>query len=480
MGYPFQEPPMSEATQLAANVPTRTESDSMGKIDVPTDRYYGAQTARSLIHFAIGKDTMPPELIRAFGILKKAAALVNQDLGKLPADKTALITQAADEVIAGKLNEHFPLRIWQTGSGTQTNMNVNEVISNRAIEISGGQMGSKKPIHPNDDVNMSQSSNDTFPAAMHIAAATETRQRLLPAVKKLRDALDAKAREFADIVKIGRTHLQDATPLTVGQEFSGYVNLLDRDGGRIAMALDGLYDLAIGGTAVGTGLNAHPEFAERAAKKIAELTGLPFRSHPNKFAALSAHDELVFASGALKTLAASLMKIANDIRWLASGPRCGLGELTLPENEPGSSIMPGKVNPTQAEALTMVAVQVMGNDAAIGFAGSQGNFELNVFKPVIIFNYLHSVELLADACNSFVDHCVTGIEVDRDQIDHYVHNSLMLVTALAPKIGYDAAAQVAKAAHHSHISLREAAIKLGFVSAEEFDALVKPEDMTHP
>jgi fumarate hydratase class II len=471
---------MSEATELAINVPTRTESDSMGKIDVPADRYYGAQTARSLIHFAIGKDTMPPELIRAFGILKKAAALVNQDLGKLTADKTALIAQAADEVIAGKLNDHFPLRIWQTGSGTQTNMNVNEVISNRAIEIVGGVMGSKKPIHPNDDVNMSQSSNDTFPAAMHIAAATETRQRLLPAVKKLRDALDAKAREFADIVKIGRTHLQDATPLTVGQEFSGYVNLLDRDGGRIAVALDGLYDLAIGGTAVGTGLNAHPEFAERAAKKIAELTGLPFRSHPNKFAALSAHDELVFASGALKTLATSLMKIANDIRWLASGPRCGLGELSLPENEPGSSIMPGKVNPTQAEALTMVAVQVMGNDAAIGFAGSQGNFELNVFKPVIIFNYLHSVELLADASDSFVDHCVVGIEVNRDQIDHYVQNSLMLVTALAPKIGYDAAAQVAKAAHHSHISLREAAIKLGFVSAEEFDALVKPENMTHP
>jgi fumarate hydratase class II len=463
-----------------ASIVTRTESDSMGKIDVPADRYYGAQTARSLIHFAIGKDTMPPQLIRAFGVLKKAAALVNEDLGKLPADKTALITQAADEVIAGKLNEHFPLRIWQTGSGTQTNMNVNEVISNRAIEISGGTMGSKKPIHPNDDVNMSQSSNDTFPAAMHIAAATETRQKLLPAVKKLRDALEAKGKEFADIVKIGRTHLQDATPLTVGQEFSGYVNLLDRDGGRIHMALDGLYDLAIGGTAVGTGLNAHPEFADRAAKKIAELTGLPFRSHPNKFAALSAHDELVFASGALKTLAASLMKIANDIRWLASGPRCGLGELSLPENEPGSSIMPGKVNPTQAEALTMVAVQVMGNDAAIGFAGSQGNFELNVFKPVIIFNYLHSVELLADASNSFVDHCVTGIEANRDQIDHYVHNSLKLVTALAPKIGYDAAAQVAKAAHHSHISLREAAIKLGFVSAEEFDALVKPEDMTHP
>ncbi len=468
---------MSEATKQAhlpeTVAPTRTETDSMGPIEVPADRYYGAQTARSLIHFAIGKDIMPPELIRAFGILKKAAALVNQDLGKLTFDKTRLITQAADEVISGKLNEHFPLRIWQTGSGTQTNMNVNEVISNRAIEIAGGVLGSKKPIHPNDDVNMSQSSNDTFPTAMHIAAATETARKLLPAVKKLRDVLDAKAREFKGIVKIGRTHLQDATPLTVDQEFGGWVNLLDRDGGRIAVALDGLYDLAIGGTAVGTGLNAHPEFAERAARKIADLTGLPFRSHPNKFASLSAHDEIVFASGALKTLAASVMKIANDVRWLASG-------LTLPENEPGSSIMPGKVNPTQSEALTMVAVQVMGNDAAIGFAGSQGNFELNVFKPVMVFNYLHSVELLADACNSFVDHCVAGIEVNRAQIDSYVQNSLMLVTALAPKIGYDNAAKVAKAAHHSGISLREAAIKLGYVTAEEFDALVRPEDMTHP
>jgi fumarate hydratase class II len=471
---------MSEALKPSTTALTRTESDSMGKIEVPADRYYGAQTARSLIHFNIGKDTMPPELIRAFGILKKACALVNEGLGKLPVAKASLITLAADEVIEGKLNAHFPLRIWQTGSGTQTNMNVNEVISNRAIEIDGGVMGSKQPIHPNDDVNMSQSSNDTFPAAMHIAAATETARRLLPAVKNLRDALDAKAKEFANIVKIGRTHLQDATPLTLGQEFSGYVNMLDRDGGRIFVALDGLYDLAIGGTAVGTGLNAHPEFAERAAKKIAELTGLPFRSHPNKFAALSAHDELVFASGALKTLAASLMKIANDIRWLASGPRCGLGELILPENEPGSSIMPGKVNPTQAEALTMVAVQVMGNDAAIGFAGSQGNFELNVFKPVMIFNYLHSVELLADSCNSFVSHCVQGIEANHTQIEHYVHNSLMLVTALAPKIGYDQAAQVAKAAHHSGISLREAALKLGYVTPEEFDALVKPEDMTHP
>src|SRR4030088_522689 len=459
---------------------TRTESDSMGKMEVPADRYYGAQTARSLIHFAIGKDTMPPEVISAFGVLKKAAALVNQDLGKLTPEKSRLIVQAADEVIAGKLHEHFPLRVWQTGSGTQTNMNANEVVSNRAIEISGGVMGSKKPIHPNDDVNMSQSSNDTFPTAMHIAAAAETARKLLPAVKNLRDALDAKAKEFVGIVKIGRTHLQDATPLTVGQEFSGWVSLLDRDIERINTALQGLYDLAIGGTAVGTGLNAHPEFAERAARKISELAGLPFRSHPNKFAALSAHDEIVFASGALKTLAASLMKIANDVRWLASGPRCGLGELTIPENEPGSSIMPGKVNPTQSEAVTMVAVQVLGNDAAIGFAGSQGNFELNVFKPVMIFNYLHSVELLADASNSFVDHCIVGIEVDRAQIDRYVKNSLMLVTALAPKIGYDNAAKVAHTAHHEHSSLRAAAIKLGFITGEEFDVLVRAEDMTHP
>jgi fumarate hydratase, class II len=468
------------APTIPPGVPTRTESDSMGKIDVPADRYYGAQTARSLIHFAIGRDTMPAELIRAFGILKKASALVNQDLGKLPAEKAKLITQAADEVISGKLNEHFPLRIWQTGSGTQTNMNVNEVIGNRAIEIAGGVMGSKKPIHPNDDVNMSQSSNDTFPTAMHIAAAWETRHRLLPAIAKLRDALDGKAKEFGPIVKIGRTHLQDATPLTVEQEFSGWVSLLDRDFMRTSEVLLGLLDLAIGGTAVGTGLNAHPEFAERAAKKISELTGMPFRSHPNKFASLSAHDEIVFASGALKTLAASLMKIANDIRWLASGPRCGLGELSLPENEPGSSIMPGKVNPTQCEALTMVAVQVMGNDAAIGFAGSQGNFELNVYKPVMIFNYLHSVELLADSCNSFVDHCVVGMQVNREHMQAHLHNSLMLVTALAPKIGYDNAAMVAKTAHKGHKSLRETAIELGFLSGEEFDALVKPEDMTHP
>src|ERR1700730_4272907 len=460
--------------------PHRTESDSMGKIEVPVDRYYGAQTARSLIHFDIGRDTMPPELIHAFGILKKAAALVNQDLGKLPSEKARWIVQAADEVISGTLDEHFPLHIWQTGSGTQTNMNANEVISNRAIEIAGGVMGSKKPIHPNDDVNMSQSSNDTFPTAMHIAAASRVAEVLIPAVERLRDTIDAKARGFGNVVKIGRTHLMDATPLTVGQEMSGWSSMLARNIARLKQVLPGLYDLAIGGTAVGTGLNAHPEFAERAAKKISELTGLPFRSHPNKFAALSAHDEIVFASGALKTLAASLMKIANDIRWLASGPRAGLGELTLPENEPGSSIMPGKVNPTQCEALTMVATQVMGNDAAIGFAGSQGNFELNVFKPVMIFNYLHSVELLADACNSFVEHCAHGIEVNRAKIDHYVKTSLMLVTALAPKIGYDNAAKVAHTAHHEHSSLRQAAIKLGFITGEEFDQLVRAEDMTHP
>jgi len=462
-----------------AQTKSRIESDSMGKIEVPADRYYGAQTARSLIHFDIGTDTMPPELIRAFGILKKAAALVNQDLGKLSPDKAKLIVQAADEVIAGKLNGHFPLRIWQTGSGTQTNMNANEVISNRAIEIAGGVMGSKKPIHPNDDVNMSQSSNDTFPTAMHISAASRVAQDLIPSVERLRDALDAKAREFASVVKIGRTHLMDATPLTVGQEMSGWVSLLSRDVDRIGEALWGLYDLAIGGTAVGTGLNAHPEFAERAAKKIVELTGLPFESHPNKFAALSAHDEVVFASGALKTLAASLMKIANDVRWLASGPRAGFGELTLPENEPGSSIMPGKVNPTQSEAMTMVAVQVMGNDAAIGFAGSQGNFELNVFKPVIIYNFLHSVRLLTDACRSFREHCVAGMGIDAERIAHYVNSSLMLVTALTPKIGYDKAAEIAKKAHHENLSLREAALKLGYLTEKEFDEIVQPEKMTH-
>ncbi|MBA2703303.1 MAG: class II fumarate hydratase [Blastocatellia bacterium] len=458
---------------------TRSETDSMGQIEVPADKYWGAQTQRSLIHFAIGDDRMPREMIRALGILKKAAAIVNQELGKLPSDKLKLIEQAADEVIAGKLDDHFPLRVWQTGSGTQTNMNANEVISNRAIEIAGGVPGSKEPVHPNDDVNMSQSSNDTFPTAMYIAAA-EQLTWLIPEIQNVHDAIAAKAEEFKDVVKIGRTHLQDATPITVGQEMSGWASLLERDIERLKMTLPGVLDLAIGGTAVGTGLNSHPEFSERAAKKIAELTGLAFKSHPNKFAALSAHDEIIFASGALKTLAASLMKIANDIRWLASGPRCGLGELTLPENEPGSSIMPGKVNPTQSEAMTMVAVQVFGNDTAITIAGSQGNFELNVYKPVMIHNFLHSIRLLHDACHSFVEYCIKGIELNREQIDHYLKNSLMLVTALNPHIGYDKAAQVAKNAHKKKISLRESAVELGYLSGEEFDKYVKPEEMTHP
>jgi fumarate hydratase, class II len=471
---------MAEQTTISAARSTRNESDSMGTIEVASDRYWGAQTERSLLHFAIGHDVMPREMVRALGVLKKAAALVNVDLKKLSPEKARLIIRAADEVIEGKLDAHFPLRIWQTGSGTQTNMNANEVISNRAIEIAGGVMGSKKPIHPNDDVNMSQSSNDTFPTAMHIAAAEQVHNRLIPAVREVAAAIEAKAREFAGIVKIGRTHLQDATPVTVDQEMNGWAALVRADVTRLEQALEGLYQLAIGGTAVGTGLNAHPEFAERAARKIAELTGLPFRSHPNKFAALSAHDEIVFASGALKTLAASLMKIANDIRWLASGPRCGLGELVLPENEPGSSIMPGKVNPTQCEAITMVAVQVFGNDAAIGFAGSQGNFELNVFKPVMIHNFLHSVRLIADACHGFVEYAIKGMEINREQIDEYVKNSLMLVTALSPHIGYDKAAKVAHTAHHEKMSLREAALKLGYLSGEDFDRLVRPGEMTHP
>ena len=451
----------------------------MGQIEVAADKYWGAQTERSLHHFNIGHDVMPRELIRALGILKKACAIVNNEIGKLPDDKLKLIVQACDEVIAGKLDQHFPLRVWQTGSGTQTNMNANEVISNRAIEIAGGVMGSKLPIHPNDDVNMSQSSNDTFPAAMHIAAA-EQMNKLIPRVQEVHNAIDAKAAEFKDVVKIGRTHLQDATPLTVGQEMSGWASLLARDIDRMNLTLPGLYDLAIGGTAVGTGLNAHPEFAERAAKKIAELTGLPFKSHPNKFAALSAHDEIVFCSGSLKTLAASLMKIANDVRWLASGPRCGLGELTIPENEPGSSIMPGKVNPTQSEAMTMVAVQVMGNDAAIGFAGSQGNFELNVFKPVMIHNLLHSIRLMHDACHGFVEYCLAGLTINREKIDEHLRDSLMLVTALNPHIGYDNSAKIAKNAHKKGISLRASAIELGLLTGEQFDAWVKPEEMTHP
>ena len=463
---------------------TRVETDSMGAIDVPSDKYYGAQSARSLIHFDIGddqtpRDVMPREVIRAMGILKKAAALVNADLGKLDAEKTDLIVRAADEVIEGKLNDHFPLRAWQTGSGTQTNMNVNEVISNRAIELAGGVMGSKKPIHPNDHVNMSQSSNDTFPTAMHMAAAQAIID-MLPAVQQLRDALDVKAKQWSGIVKVGRTHLQDATPLTLGQEFSGYVAQLDRAIVDIEFALDKLYDLAIGGTAVGTGLNAHPEFAVRAAAKIAELTGLPFRSHPNKFAALASHDEFVFASGALKQLGAALMKIANDIRWLASGPRAGIGELILPENEPGSSIMPGKVNPTQSEAMTMVVVQVYGNDTAISFAASQGNFELNVFNPVMIYNFLHSCRLLRDGCTMFRIHAVEGLQANEPVIAGYLAQSLMTVTALAPHIGYDKAAEIAKKAHHDGTTLKAAALGLGYVSDADFEKFVVPANMTHP
>ncbi|MBD1207719.1 MAG: class II fumarate hydratase [Ignavibacteria bacterium] len=459
---------------------TRIEKDTMGEIAVPNDKYYGAQTARSLIHFAIGTEKMPREVIRAMGILKKSAAIVNTELGLLTAEKRDLIVKAADEVIAGKLDDHFPLAVWQTGSGTQTNMNVNEVISNRAIEIAGGEMGSKKPVHPNDDVNKAQSSNDTYPTAMHIAAAEELVKRLIPAVTKLRDTLQHKATAFNDIIKTGRTHLMDATPLTLGQEFSGYVHQLTQALSRINAVLPGVYELALGGTAVGTGLNTHPEFAEKAAKQIAKETGLPFVSAPNKFEALAAHDALVFAHGALKTLAASLMKIANDVRWLASGPRCGLGELTIPENEPGSSIMPGKVNPTQSEAMTMVAAQVMGNDVAINIGGASGNFELNVFKPLIIYNFNQSVRLLSDTCIMFEEHCAEGIEPNREKIDYYMKNSLMLVTALNPHIGYDNAAKIAKHAHKTGGTLRDAGIELGLITGEKFDSAINPAAMTKP
>ena len=459
---------------------TRIETDSMGPIEVPEERYWGAQTARSLHHFAIASDTMPAPLIHAFGILKQASAEVNRELGKIDPAKADLIVAASAEVAAGELDDEFPLRIWQTGSGTQTNMNVNEVISNRAIEMAGGERGSKVPVHPNDDVNMSQSSNDTFPTAMHIAAARQLTDVLVPAVRSLRDALDAKAQAFAGITKIGRTHLMDAVPLTLGQEFSGYVSQLDADLDRIAMTLPGLYELAAGGTAVGTGLNTHPEFGERVAAKIAALTGEPFVTAPNKFAALAGHDALVFASGALKTLAVSLMKIADDLRWLGSGPRSGLGELVLPANEPGSSIMPGKVNPTQSEAMIMVCIQVMGNDAAIGIAGSRGNLELNVCKPVIIHNFLHSVTLLADASRLFEEFCVAGLEPDLAQIRRHLENSLMLVTALNPHIGYDKAAEVAKKAHKEGSTLRASAIELGYMTGEEFDAAVRPDEMTRP
>jgi len=458
----------------------RVETDTMGPIDVPADRYWGAQTQWSLQHFRIGADRFPREMIRAFGLLKKACALVNRDLGLLPEDKARAIVQAADEVIEGKLDDHFPLVVWQTGSGTQTNMNANEVIANRAIELLGGQRGAKKPVHPNDDVNKCQSSNDTFPTAMHIAAAEQVRGRLVPAVRRLRDTLDRKAREFGEIVKIGRTHLQDAVPLTLEQEISGWVSQLDHALARLEAAMPHLSELAIGGTAVGTGLNAHPEFPERAAKKIAELTGYPFVSAENKFEALAAHDALVAAHGALKTLAVSLMKIANDIRWLASGPRCGIGEITIPENEPGSSIMPGKVNPTQSEALTMVCAQVFGNDVAVNVGASSGNFELNVFKPLIIHNVLHSVRLLADACESFEEHCARGIEPNRDRIREHLERSLMLVTALTPVLGYDRAAEIAKKAHRDGLTLKEAVLALGYLTAEEFDRHVRPERMVRP
>ena len=457
---------------------TRTETDSMGAIPVPAEHYWGAQTERSYaVNFVIGRETMPPEIIRALGVLKKAAALTNMELGKLSQEKGQWIIQAAEEVMSGKLDKEFPVKIWQTGSGTQTNMNANEVISNRAIEMAGGTLGSKKPVHPNDDVNMSQSSNDTFPTAMHIAAAEMIHQQLIPAVIQLRDVLIKKQHEFNTIIKIGRTHLQDAVPLTFGQEFSGYVAQLDHDLKAITDVLPNLYRLAIGGTAVGTGLNTHPQFAEKVSAHIAKITDLPFVSAPNKFAALAAHDEIVLTSGVLKTLACSFMKIANDIRWLASGPRCGIGELMIPENEPGSSIMPGKVNPTQSEAMTMVCVQVLGNDAAIGFAGTQGNFELNVFKPVMIYNLIQSIYLLSDASRSFTEHCAKGIEVNQEKVKTYLQDSLMLVTALNQVIGYDKASQIAKKAYHENSTLKAACLALGYLTAEAFDQAVDPRKM---
>lgn len=458
----------------------RTESDSFGKLKVPADKYYGAQTARSLKNFPIGIEIMPPALVRALGIIKRSAALSNKNLKNLDAKRANAIVRAASEVAEGKLNDHFPLSVWQTGSGTQTNMNANEVISNRAIEILGGEIGSKDPIHPNDHVNRSQSSNDTFPTAMHIAAAEEIHHRLLPALGVLRNALNDKAQAFRKIIKIGRTHTQDATPLTLGQEFSGYVAQLDAGIKRVKQGYKELLPLAQGGTAVGTGLNAKPGFAKMFAKEVAAYTKLPFKTAPNKFEALAAHDALVSAHGALNTLAASLMKIGNDIRFLASGPRSGLGEISLPANEPGSSIMPGKVNPTQIEALTMVCTQVMGNHTTITVAGSQGHFELNVYKPVMIYNMLQSIGLMSDVCESFAARCVVGITANEDHITELLNRSLMLVTALAPKIGYDNATKVAKTAHKRGTTLREEALRLGFVTADEFDKIVRPELMIKP
>jgi fumarate hydratase class II len=456
---------------------TRTESDAMGSIDVPSDRYWGAQTARARQHFRIGEERMPREIIGALALVKKACAEVNRDLGQLPEAKCRLIVAAADEIIAGKLDDHFPLTVWQTGSGTQSNMNVNEVIANRAIEMSGGVVGSKRPIHPNDDVNLAQSSNDVFPTAMHVAAVEAVQRYLLPRVRQLRDSLAEKSVLFDDVIKIGRTHLQDAVPMTLGQEISGWVSQLDHGVGAVEATLPGLLELAIGGTAVGTGLHAHPELGERVSARLAQLTGHKFEPAPNRFAALAAHDAFVGSHGAIKQLAVACMKIANDVRLLASGPRCGLGELRIPENEPGSSIMPGKVNPTQSEAMTMVCVQVLGNDTSIGVAASQGHLELNVFKPLIARALLQSCRLLGDAAASFDQHCARGIEPDRERIGRYVQDSLMLVTALTPRIGYDAAARVALHAHRTGCTLREAAVNLGIVTAEQFDRWVRPDQM---
>lgn len=459
---------------------TRKEKDSMGTIEVPSDKYYGAQTQRSFQNFEIGGETFPREFIRAYGILKKAAASVNQSFGDLDEKIAEAIHTAADEVIDGKLDGHFPLVVWQTGSGTQTNMNVNEVISNRAIEILGGELGSKDPVHPNDHVNMSQSTNDTFPTAINIAAVESVTHHLVPALMQLMKSLAAKAKTFDSIVKLGRTHLQDATPLSLGQEFSGYASQLEHGLSRIDKALDHCYELAMGGTAVGTGINSRKGFADKAAAKISDITGLPFRSAANKFEALGAHDSIVELSAALKTLAGSLFKIANDIRWLASGPRGGFGELNLPANEPGSSIMPGKVNPTQCEAMTMVCTQVMGNDVTVSVAGASGNFELNVYRPVLAYNILQSIALLGDACDSFTKHCVDGIEANEAGIDKNLRDSLMLVTALNPHIGYEKAAEAAKKAHAENTSLKEAVVALGYLTEEEFDSFVRPEDMIHP
>lgn len=458
----------------------RIETDTMGEIQVETSRYWGAQTQRSLENFKIGKDHFPREMIRALGILKKAAVLTNLELKKISEKKATLIAKACDEVIEGKLDDHFPLVVWQTGSGTQTNMNANEVISNRAIEMTGGEMGSKTPIHPNDDVNKSQSSNDTFPTAMHIAAVEQIEDHLIPKLEKLTSGFEEKVKEFHSIVKIGRTHLMDATPLTLGQEFSGYLEQLKNGKKNILFTLEFLREIALGGTAVGTGLNTHPDYAHLVAQKISEVSKHKFISAPNKFESLAAHDGIVGMSGSLKRLAGSLMKIANDIRWLGSGPRAGLSELLLPENEPGSSIMPGKVNPTQCEAITMVCVQVLGNDAAIGFAGSQGNFELNVYKPVMIHNLLHSIRLLADAMDSFYEHCLKDLKANERNIETHLNNSLMLVTALNPHIGYDKAATAAKKAHKENLTLKEAVLSLGYLTEDEFNKYIVPKDMTHP